>query len=231
MSVLEDTFTEDLYSMVLGGLLALQYEQMSNYASIPSGNKTIFLGVWLKRVKKQRLYKRSIAREIDGFIALYTKKGRDANLADSFNEIYHEFKLCKLRLKEFDKSEKNRFYSSIDLLKKQSWVVTLPLIHNYTSDGPYQPKTEKEVFVTEFDWKDVFSIEGFLTKPLSLYVVSAPQSLIDTFYSLGFIVVKVKSKKETLVNYHQLKVFPNNDYSGIAAIPSQIKSGVAVEIN
>jgi hypothetical protein len=220
---LEDTYAIDLFGMVLSGLIALRLEQLSGNVSMTSGNETIFLGKWLKRVQKQRLFPRTIAGEINDFIALYTKKGRAADIASSFNEIYYEFKVCKLRLKDFDSSDKNRFEAAVDILRKQSWIVTLPLIHDYVVDGPYHPNNEKEMFVTEIDWQGIFTKDGYLTKPLSLYIASNPQNITDAFYSLGFILARVKSNTGTKVDYHQFKIFPNNDYNGPAAIPSQIK--------
>jgi hypothetical protein len=208
--------------MVLSGLIALRLAQLSGNVSESSGNETIFLGKWLKRIQKQRLFPRTIAVEITDFITLYTKKGRAADIASSFNEIYYEFKVCKLRLKAFDSSEKSRFEDAVNILKKQSWLVTLPLIHDYVVDGPYHPNGQKEMFVTEIDWQDIFTEDGYLTKALSLYIASNPQNIIDAFYSLGFILARVKSSSDKKISYHQFKIFPNNDYQGPAAIPSQI---------
>jgi hypothetical protein len=219
----DDTFATDIYNMVLSGLIALNFEQIIGNLARTGGSKTIFLGKWLKLAKKQRRFPKTIAEEIDNLLSGYVKKGTSSDLIGTFTEIFDEFQVCKIKLKEFDNSPKKRFDSVMSLLSKHQWMITLPLIHNYQLDGLYQPIHEKELFATENDWQGTFDKNDQLNKPLRLYVVSNPQEVVDCFYAHGFILAKVKSINDDKGNFHQLKLFPNNDYSGKAAIPSQVK--------
>jgi len=223
MSTTEDTFATDLYNMVMSGLLALHSAQLAGSVSRTTGSETIFLGKWLKLAKKQKRFPKIIAGEIDNLLKVYSIKGKSSNLIATFNEIFEEFQVCKIKQKEFPNSPKSRFDSSMDLLKKQEWFITLPLVHDFNNKGPYQPIQEKEVFVTDSDWQDSFDENDQLNKALSIYVVSKPQEVIDCFYAHGFILAKVKSGKKPQEKHHQFKVFPNNEYTGSAAIPSQVK--------
>jgi len=87
MSKEKDKYQADLINMILGGLIALKSEQQVGGVSCSSGSETLFLGKWLKRAKKQRHYPKSISEEIDNFLILYTKKGRNADLTSSFFQI------------------------------------------------------------------------------------------------------------------------------------------------
>ena len=56
MSEKEDIFIEDFYNMILGGLIALKSAQQAGICNHSLASETIFLGKWLKRVKKQKYY-------------------------------------------------------------------------------------------------------------------------------------------------------------------------------
>ena len=223
MSKEENTYQADLINMILGALIALKSEQQVGAVNRSSGSETLFLGKWLKRAKKQRHYPKSISEDIDNFLTLYTKKGRNADLTSSFYQIYNEYQTIKINGEDFKDSSKQRFDTAMDVLREKNWSISLPLIHDETADGPYQSNKDKELFVMKKDWDDVFDDQNELVKPLSLSVVSTPQEAIDSLYLHGFILAKDASKRNIKGSYHHYKLFPDNKYQGTAAIPSKFK--------
>lgn len=219
----ENIHQADLINMILGGLIALKSEQQIGTVSRSPGSETLFLGKWLKRAKKQRLYPKSVAENIDNFLALYTAKGRSADLTSSFYQIYNEYRTVRINADEFKNSAKQRFDTAMDILKGKDWSIFLPLEHDETANGPYQSSKDKELFVMKKDWDNVFNDEGELVEQLSFSVVSTSQDVIDTLYLHGFILVKDTSKKSIKGNDHHFLIFPDNKYIGTAAIPSQYK--------
>lgn len=219
----ENIYQADLINMILGGLIALKSEQQIGTVSRSPGSETLFLGKWLKRAKKQRHYPKSVSENIDNFLALYTTKGRNADLTSSFYQIYNEYRTLKINTDDFKNSAKQRFNTATDVLKEKNWSISLPLSHDETLDGPYQSDKEKELFVIKTDWDDVFNDQGELIKPLTLSVVSTPQEAIDSLYSQGFILAKDASTTNIKGSYHHYKLFPENKYNGAIAIPSQYK--------
>ena len=99
----EVTFSKstDLYNMILGGLIALTSDQEVGKVSYHPVSETLFLGKWLKRIKKQRRYPRSVSCEIDNFLYLYIQEGRNADLAVLFHQIYKEFQIVNDTKKQF----------------------------------------------------------------------------------------------------------------------------------
>jgi hypothetical protein len=92
-----DTFIIDLHNMVLGGLIALRSEQEVGNVNRSLGSETIFLGKWLKRIKKQKCYPKSIANEIDNLLVLYAKKGRSAGLSLAFEKLHNDFQYSEIK--------------------------------------------------------------------------------------------------------------------------------------
>jgi len=224
MSKEENIYPADLVNMILGGLIALKSEQQIGSVNRSPGSETLFLGKWLKRAKKQRHYPKSISDNIDDFLALYTQKGRNADLTSSFYQIYNEYQTIKINADDFPNSPKQRFDTAMDLLKKKSWSISLPIAHDDIADGPYQSNKDKELFVLKKDWDEVFDDQNKFIKPLSLSVVSTPQEAIDSLYSHGFILAKDESRTNIKSSYHHYTLFPDNKYQGRAAIPSQYKN-------
>ena len=72
--------SEDLYNMILNSLIALVVAQQSGKVSDKSSGKTLFIGKWLKRAKKQKRYSKSIAGDIEKFLYLYAKEGTASGL-------------------------------------------------------------------------------------------------------------------------------------------------------
>lgn len=223
MSKEENIYQADLINMILGGLIALKSEQQAGTVNRSPGSETLFLGKWLKRAKKQRHYPKSISENIDNFLALYTTKGRNADLTSSFYQIYNEYRTIKINPDDFKNSAKQRFDTAMDVLKEKSWSISLPLVHDEAADGPYKSTKDKELFVMEKDWDDAFDDQGEIIEVLSLSVVSAPQEAIDSLYLQGFILAKDASKRNIKGSYQHYNIFPENKYNGTAAIPSQYK--------
>ena len=224
MSKEENIYQADLINMILGGLIALKSEQQVGGVNRSPGSETLFLGKWLKRAKKQRHYPKGISEDIDNFLTLYTKKGRNADLTSSFYQIYNEYQTIKINIDDFKESPKQRFDSAMAVLKEKNWSISLPITHDDTVDGPYQSGKDKELFAMKSDWDDVFDDHNELVKPLSISVISRPQEAIDSLYLHGFILAKDASRKNIKGSYHHYKLFPDNKYNGTAAIPSKYKN-------
>ena len=214
----EETFSADLYNMILGGLIALKSEQSVGSVSYSPGSESIFLGKWLKLAKKQRRFPKTIATEIDNFLIGYAKKGRNANLSNTFSKICTEYQICKIRLQEFDKSPKHRFNAAMEILTNQEWVVSLPVDHDFEAKGVYKPAASKELFMTKWDWLEMFDEDDNIGKPVSLFVAACPQEVIDCLYDYGFILVTIDKGI-----HHHFKIYANNIYKGEVNIPSKFK--------
>jgi hypothetical protein len=223
MSKEENIYQEDLINMILGGLIALKSEQQVGAVNRSPGSETLFLGKWLKRAKKQRHYPKAISEDIDNFLMLYTKKGRNADLTSSFYQIYNEYQTIKINAEEFKDAPKQRFDSAMKVLKEKNWSISLPVNLDDTADGSYQSSNDKELFTMKDDWESAFDDQNELVNPLSISVVSTPQEAIDSLYSHGFILAKDTSKKHIKGSYYHYKLFPDNKYQGAAAIPSKYK--------
>lgn len=211
--------------MILGGLIALTSEQQIGKVNYRAVSENIFLGKWLKRAKKQRRYPRAISTEIDNFLQLYSIEGRSADLATLFYQIYREFQLLKDMSQSFELSPKQRLDDAMSELAKEGWLISLPIEHDRQKEEPYRPKNEKEIFTTKWYWDGAFDAKQELTKPVSVFVVSPPQDVIDCLYRQGFILVKgLTSRDEQGKYYYQYKIFPNNKCFGEAAIPTKYQN-------
>lgn len=216
----EDSFAEDLYNMILGGLLALSSAQNAGLVSYSPGSESIFLGKWLKLAKKQHRFPKSISTEIDNFLISYAKKGRSAGLSTIFSQICTEYQICKIRLQEFDQSPKQRFNTAMKILGNKDWIVHLPVDHDFEAKGAYKPNAPKEIFMTKWDWLEMFDEDDNVAKPVSLFVAGSAQEVIDCLYVHGFILVTIDQDKGI---HHHFKIYPKNIYKGVVTIPSQFK--------
>ena len=220
----EITFSKsaNLYNMILGGLIALTSDQEVGKVTSNPVSETLFLGKWLKRVKKQKSYPRALTNEIDNFLHLYAVEGRSAGLANLFHQIYKEFQIVKDTDQHFEHQAKTRFELAMTELGLLDWHISLPIEHNPKIDSPYRPTQEKEIFTTKWYWDNAFDQQENLTKKLSIFVVSTPQQVIDCLYQHGFILVRgATSKDHQGNNYFQLTLFPDNKCNGEAAIPTK----------
>lgn len=210
-----------LYNIVLVGLIALALERNYRNSAI---NETIFLGRWLKRVKKQRCFPKSLAGEIDYFLDLYSLKGRNADLANAFNKIYTDLKILQNVHLKNKLADKVQFDAAMKALANDDWYISLPITHDPKTGTPYRPKHIKEIFTTKWYWNDAFDEQQTLAKELSIFVVSDPQKVIDCLYRHGFILVKGVSSKDEQGNcFYQYILFPDNEYSGDIAYPSEFQ--------
>lgn len=208
-----------LYNLVLGGLIALEFEKQKKITL----NETIILGKWLKRAKKQKIYPKSLTEEIDYFIDLYYLKGRNANLSYAFNKIYRELKLVQDIPVTDKQPDKVRFDAAMEALSVNDWSITLPIAHDPSTGSPYRPENKKEIFTTKWYWDNAFDKQNNLAKELSIFVISTPQKVINCFYQFGFILIKgvVSSDKEGN-DYSQFILFPANEYNGDIAFPTEV---------
>ncbi len=213
-----DTFAIDLYNLILVGLIALKSEQNAGAVGYSSSSESVFLGKWLKLAKKQRRFPKSISNEIDNFLITYAKKGISANLGKTFSQINTEYQICNIKLQSFKNSPKKRFDAAIEMLVSQEWTVHLPVKHDFDNDGAYKPTKTKEIFMTEWDWSAMFDQDDSISTAVSLFVASDPQQVIDCLYAHGFILITIDQDKGTHTHF---KIFPDNDYKGQVAVPTQ----------
>ncbi len=218
----ENKYQADLINMVLGGLIALKSEQQIGSVSYSPGSETIFLGKWLKVVKKQRRYPKSVSENIDNFLMLYTAKGRSADLSASFSQIYNEYRTAKISSQNFEGSARERFDKAMDILKEKSWSLSLPLDEGAVN-GTSQSLKDKELFVIKKNWDDIFDEQGELNRTLSFCVTSTAQEAIDSLYLQGFLLVKDSTQQSSKNSYLHYNIFPKNSYTGNVVIPSQYK--------
>ena len=97
MSEKEDIFIDDFYNMILGGLIALKSAQQAGICQNSLTSETIFLGKWLKRVKKQKCYPKTVANEIEKLLAQYAKKGQYTELSLTFDKLYLSFQSDEIK--------------------------------------------------------------------------------------------------------------------------------------
>ena len=218
MTEIEDTFAVDLFNLILIGLIALKSEQNVGAVGYTSSSESIFLGKWLKLAKKQRRFPKSISTEIDNFLITHVKKGRSANLGKTFSQICTEYQICKIKLQSFENTPKNRFEAAVEMLVSQDWTVNLPVKHDFDNDGAYKPTKTKEIFMTEWDWSAMFDQDDSISVPVSIFVASDPQQVIDCLYAHGIILITIDQDKGTHTHF---KIFPDNNYKGQVAVPTQ----------
>ncbi len=214
----------DLYNLILGGLIATSSEQQVGKLANKAASENIFLGKWLKRAKKQRCYPKSVSDDIDNLLYLYSIEGRTVNLASLFRKIFRECQLLKVLSQQFKQPEKQRFDSAMSHLAKGDWFISLPINHSKESDAPYRPTRKKEIYTTKWYWDGTFNEQNKLTKSFSIFVVSAPQEVIDCFYEHGFGLVQGLISRDNEGNdYYQYRIFPNNNCDGELVIPSKFQ--------
>ncbi len=183
----------------------------------------MFLGKWLKRVKKQKLYPKRLATEINNLLNLYAYKGRNANLSSIFIRLFKEFKIIKKVSSKNKTPEKTRFDTAMNILAENDWHISLPIKQDHSKNKEYRATNAKELFTSEFYWKGAFDDRGKLSKEMSIFVVSPPQDVIDCFYSQGFILIKGLSCPDILGEYYyQYILFPENKCTGEVAMPTEI---------
>lgn len=215
----------DLYNLILGGLIATSSEQQVGKLACKAASENVFLGKWLKRAKKQRCYPKSVSGDIDNLLHLYSIEGRTGSLASLFRRILLEYQLLNELSKRFAQSEKQRFDSAMSHLAKDDWFISLPIKHSKEAEAPYTPSRKKEIFTTKWYWDGVFNEQNNLTKSFSIFVVSAPQEVIDCFYEHGFGLVQGLTSHDNEGNdYYQYQIFPNNNCYGEVAIPSKFQN-------
>ncbi len=225
MKELQFNKSADLYNLILGGLIALTSEQKIGKVSYRSVSENIFLGKWLKRAKKQKRYPRSLSIDIDSMLDLYATKNISGDLAALFYHVFSEFQLFKNMSKIFELSPKKRFDKAMNELTKDDWHISLPIKHDRQTGKPYRPQNDKEIFTTNWYWDDAFGTKEDLTKQVSIFVVSPPQSVIDCLYRHGFILVKgLSSKDEQGKCFYQYMIFPENKYCGEVAMPTKYQN-------
>lgn len=243
MSKLTFNRSTDLYNMALGGLIALFSEQEAGKLGRKVSSQNVFLGKWLKRVKKQRCYPKSLSADIDSLLYIYLVEGRTGNLASLFKQIFSEYQLINSLPKQCTQTDRVRFDNAMRCLAKQEWFISLPIKQSHDAETPYRPTRNKEIYTTSWYWNGAFNEQHKLSKPFSIFVVCASQEndtdpqdadlqddvyefqeVIDCLFEQGFILVKGLSSHDNDGNcYYQYQLMPDNIYCGDLAIPSKYK--------
>ena len=222
MSTLTFNRTMDLHNMVLGALIALSSEQYVGKLAKKAASENVFLGKWLKRVKKERRYPKCLSDDIDKFLHIYTIEGRTGNLAALFWQIFSEFKVIKAMPEKFSQPDALRFDNAMKTLAKNDWFISLPIDHCKDTEPPYRPSRKKEIFTTKWYMNGAFNEQKKLAKTFSIFIVSPPQEVIDCLYEYGFLsVIGIISHDDDGNDYYQCRIFPNNDCYGNVVIPSK----------
>ncbi len=205
MSKLTFNRSADLYNMALGGLIALFSEQKVGKLGRKVSSQNVFLGKWLKRVKKQRCYPKSLSADIDSLLYIYLVEGRSGNLALLFKQILYEYQLIKNMPTQFTHTDQERFDSVMRFLTKKEWFISLPIKQGNDAKKPYRPIAKKEIYTTLWYWNGAFNEHHKLVKSFSIFVfyaspefAYAQQEVIDCLYEQGFILVQGLSSHDNL---------------------------------
>ncbi|WOH35774.1 DUF2913 family protein [Thalassotalea fonticola] len=213
----------ELYNLVLTGLISLKFEQQFAKVSKLAAGETIYLGKWLKRAKKKKLFSKLLAGDIDNFLNLYAVKGRNAGLASVFNEIYVDYRTAKYVPRDHMLTPKSRFDNAMQTLSADGWSLKLPITEDFSRENPYRATSPKEIFTSDLLWNGAFNEAQELTKPLSIFMVSNPQEVIDCLYLNGFLLIKgISFYDQQRTSYNEYTLFPNNRCSGDIAKPSKM---------
>jgi hypothetical protein len=211
----------ELYNFILNALIALELEKCDRNLSQSSSSKTLFLGAWLKKAKKQKRYPKVLVLEVENLINIYTLKGRNANLSGLFNKMVYEYMIIKGVSSSCELPDKIRFDAAMTALSKEGWHISLPVTHDIAENSPYRATQAKEIFTSKQYWKGAFDKQQTLSKEVSIFVVSSPQQVIDKLYQHGFVLIKgIKAHDVEGKYYYQYIIFPDNKCTGAPAIPS-----------
>lgn len=219
MKTSSSQYVSQMMGAITAGLLALELDINAGSVGSGSTSKAIFLGKWLKLAKKQRRFNRSVNTDIDLLLECYSKKGRDAKLAEKFQQVYDETRIARTRFNEHSRSESERFMACATILSKHGWLCSIPLSHDICKLGPYKPVQEKELFISLFDFADKFDENGMLLDEISFFVVSEPTQVINVFWQHGFVLVLVAKSKDPTQHYYHYRIFSKNIYDGAIEIP------------
>lgn len=224
MNKQESDLSFQLYNFILNALIALELEANEKSFVSSSSKKSLFLGAWLKKAKKQRRYPKSLAQEVENLINIYLLKGQRAKLSELLSEMIYEYRLLLNIKVNSELTAKFRFDSAMQALSIQGWKISLPITQDIDEQIPYRSSHSKEIFTSKRYWEGAFDKEHALCKEISIFVVSSPQLVIDYLYDYGFILIKgIKGCDHQGKFYYQYTIFPNNKCTGKPAIPTIIK--------
>jgi hypothetical protein len=212
-------YVSQMMAALTAGLIALQLDINAGSTGAASTSKSIFLGKWLKLAKKQRRFSRSVSTDIDLLLEYYSQKGRNAKLAEKFQQVYDETRIARTRFNEHYRPENERFMACATILSKQGWLCSIPLLHDICKLGPYTPAQEKELFISSFDFADKFDENGMLFDEISFFVVSEPTQVVNVFWQHGFVLALVAKSKDPKQHYYHYRIFSKNIYDGAIEIP------------
>lgn len=208
------------HSFIISALLAVEDARIKGDIGKGESAASKFLRQWLKKVQRQKRFSRDLAGLIARFIDDCSTACLLQTIRADFYVIDREYRTLRVKNVVHDKTELERLDRALELLKTMDINVQVPLDYNTELDGPYQNKSNKEVFILKTDF-DLSVFEEELTEPLNIYVVGERQMTIDVFYSNGLIAEIANQNVSNGIALCHLRIYPQNQISGKVAIPSK----------
>ncbi len=208
-----------IHSFIVVALIAVESARVDGKIGDREFSASRFLGTWLKKALKQKRFHRDLADLIKRFIDSGAPHQR---LRADFYTIHNEYRAVRLKTVVFDKPEITRLNTALDSLKALGVNVQNKLDYSPEKDGPYQHKTDNELFILKSDYELSVRLED-LIQPLNIYIVGDRQSTIDALYDNGFIAEIARESKINTSDYSHFRIYPkNNDINGSIAIPTTL---------
>ena len=206
-----------IHSFIVVALITVEMARVEGKIGSGEFSASKFLSSWLKKAQKQKRFHRDLADLIKRFIDSSDPHQR---LRADFYTIHNEYRAIRLKTRVFDKPEITRLNSALDSLKALNVNVQNKLDYSPEKDGPYQHKTDNELFILKSDYELSVRLDD-LIHPLNIYIVGDRQPTIDALYDNGFIAEIARESKINTSDYSHFRIYPkNNNINGSIAIPT-----------
>ncbi len=205
----EDESVASFNDFIVNALIVCEFARIDGKHKHGSRLETLFLAKWLKDKFKKRQYPRLINDDLKSLIGSYDQNGPSISLGEKLRGILNEYRALRVRYITYNEPAEKRFENCIEKIRKLGWSVSLPLEHDPRKSGRYIPKYEKEVFTLCYEFFDVFQ-QGEIIKPINLFIHSDPKEIIDTFYSMGFVLFLFNEGSYDGKQNANYQIHPNN---------------------
>jgi hypothetical protein len=206
-----------IHSFIVVALIAVELARVEGKIGDGDFSASNFLSGWLKKAFKQKRFHRDLADLIKRFI---DSVGPHHSLRVDLYTIHNEYRAVRLKTVFFEKPDMIRLNTALESLRSRGVNVQNKLDYSPEKDGPYQHKTDNELFILKIDYE--LSVKSNdLIQPLNIYIVGDRQPTIDALYDNGFIAEIARESKLKSFDYSHFRIYPkNNDISGSIAIPT-----------
>ncbi|WP_159437685.1 DUF2913 family protein [Ferrimonas marina] len=198
------------HDLATAALIAFEMARIDGESKRATYAENQFLLLWFKRAQKRKLFDRALAADIDVLIR-YTSK----NLAK-------QPVMAQLRRMLMPSLQDDPTGSSVPLWHRvlacsQAWQnagfqVELPVSHDATKDGPYDPKAAT-VFTVPFQ-HDLIGSDGHLLGPISLLVAGELAPVVEILYQHDVIPVlhsqSEGNDKTAGLTCYEMHLYPHN---------------------